>query len=277
MAGLSARIDAPQAADLEASIDWLARILAEGGATGGRDSLRARALGLLATPARALQLMQASLLDQLPVDAEALGQFCAHDGEPGHLCGTITVDPERLLSRAQLVVHLTDTTLADGTGLVRPVMGTGHATRLRPVLAEWLRDLLGERRVSVRPVIDLANQAASDSYEVPRPMREGLEIRNPYEVFPFSTRRFAGLDLDHTQPWRDDGPPGQTRPDNLGPLARRAHRAKTHGGWQLTQPMPGIFLWRSPLGYRYLVTPSRTIELGRAVDAVPGPEHTLAA
>lgn len=35
VAGLSARIDAPQAADLEASIDLLARILGEGGATRG--------------------------------------------------------------------------------------------------------------------------------------------------------------------------------------------------------------------------------------------------
>ena len=127
------------------------------------------------------------------------------------------MDPERLLPRAQLVVHLTDTTPAGGTGLARPVMGTSQATRLRPVLAEWLRDLLGERRVSIRPVIDLAAQAPSDSYGVPRPMREGLEIRNPCEVFPFSTRRSAGLDLDHTQPWNDDGPPGQTERTTSAP------------------------------------------------------------
>jgi len=82
-------------------------------------------------------------------------------------------------------------------------------------------------------------------------------------VFPWSTRRSTGLDLDHTTAYRKgtDGtppPPGQTRPDNLGPLTRRAHRAKTHGGWQVTQPLPGTYLWRSPLGYRYLVTPSKT-------------------
>ena len=47
-----------------------------------------------------------------------------------------------------------------------------------------------------------------------------------------------------------------TRPDNLGPLSRKVHRAKTHGGWQLDQPSPGVFLWRSPLGFGYLVTPS---------------------
>ncbi|GAA1398593.1 hypothetical protein GCM10009599_29720 [Luteococcus peritonei] len=273
VAGVQARIDAPQAAHLEQSVDWLARILAEGGCTGGADALRARALGVLASPARALQLMQASLLDQLPEEPEALSQFCAHEGEPGHLCGTVTVDPELLQPRAQLVVHLTDECLAGGTGPARAVLGSSPATRIRPLLTEWLSDLLADARVLVRPVLDPDGQVPSDSYECPRTMREALEIRNPYEVFPFSTRRSAGLDLDHTQPWRDDGPPGQTRPDNLGPLGRGVHRAKTHGGWQLTQPMPGIFLWRSPLGYLYLVTPSRTIELGRPGRACPTTTH----
>jgi hypothetical protein len=28
---------------------------------------------------------------------------------------------------------------------------------------------------------------------------------------------------------------------------------KTHGGWSYTVPEPGIYLWRSPVGQRYLV------------------------
>ena len=273
VAGVQARIDAPQAAHLEQSVDWLDRILAEGGSTGGRDALRAKALGVLASPARALQLMQACLLDQLPEEPEALSQFCAHEGEPGHLCGSVSVNPELLQPRVQLVVHLTDECLAGGAGPARVVLGSSPATRIRPLLTEWLTDLLADSRVVVRPVLDAGGQVPSDSYECPPTMREGLEIRNPYEVFPFSTRRSAGLDMDHTQPWRDDGPPGQTRPGNLGPLGRKAHRAKTHGRWQLEQPMPGIFLWRSPLGYRYLVTPSRTIELGRPGRVDPSATH----
>lgn len=54
---------------------------------------------------------------------------------------------------------------------------------------------------------------------------------------------------------------GQTRLENLGPLSRRAHRAKTHGGWRLTQPQPGTFHWRSPAGFEYLVTPRGTTTL----------------
>ena len=47
-------------------------------------------------------------------------------------------------------------------------------------------------------------------------------------------------------------------PDNLGPLSRTVHGAKTHGGWLLRQLTPGMFFWRSPDGFAYLVTPSRS-------------------
>ncbi|HSN44575.1 MAG TPA: hypothetical protein VLR88_11040, partial [Propionibacteriaceae bacterium] len=51
------------------------------------------------------------------------------------------------------------------------------------------------------------------------------------------------------------------RPDNLGPVSRPVHRAKTHGRWKVAQVASGFFLWTSPLDYHYLVTPSRTYPL----------------
>jgi hypothetical protein len=162
---------------------------------------------------------------------------CPMVGQPGHACGTITVDPGKLQPKADLVIHLTVTTLADGGGPAR-------ADGLEPLLAEWLAQLLPDHQIRVRPVIDLNAQTPSDSYETPSTMREAL---------------------DHTIPWNHsvEATAGRTHPDNLGPLSRRVHRAKAHGGWQLQQPMPGIYFWQSPLGYCYLVTPSRTIDLGR--------------
>jgi hypothetical protein len=57
---------------------------------------------------------------------------------------------------------------------------------------------------------------------------------------------------------------GQTRPGNLGPLHRFAHRVKTHGnGWSLTQPRPGVFIWRTPTGYVVRVDQDGTHQLGR--------------
>jgi hypothetical protein len=54
---------------------------------------------------------------------------------------------------------------------------------------------------------------------------------------------------------------GTTALDNLGPLTRYHHRVKTHGGWQVTQPFNGIFLWRAPHGALYLVDHTGTRQL----------------
>jgi hypothetical protein len=43
------------------------------------------------------------------------------------------------------------------------------------------------------------------------------------------------------------------------------HRLKTHAGWRVAQPFPGIYLWRDPTGTAsYLVdhTGTRRIETG---------------
>ena len=85
------------------------------------------------------------------------------------------------------------------------------------------------------------------------------------EVFPFSARRATGLDMDHTIAYDHHAPPGtlQTRADNLGPLSRKVHRAKTAGLWRVVQTDPGEYRWTSPHGFAYLVTPDATIPLGR--------------
>lgn len=292
VAEVDAVLDAADSVHLGATVDWLARILAEGGVRGTVDERRAKALGVLATPARALQLQQASLLDQLPDDGGATEELCRRDGQAGHTCGTVTVDPEQLLPRTQVVLHLSDEAMVDGAGLVR-------SPQLKPVLVDWLTDMFADSRVAVRPVIDANHQAPGDAYECPPTMREAITIRNPHECFPWSTRRSAGLDLDHTipcQPQRTAPDPvegqcvrsgtvdkgsittpepvegqweavphsgGVTHPSNLAPLSRKVHRAKTHGDWQVQQPWPGVLLWQSPHGYRFLVTPTRTIDLGR--------------
>ena len=294
---VSGALEAGDALRLDSQLNRLATILGKAGVEGSRDVRRAQALALLANPARALQLMQASLTDQLPeLDAQ-----CQALGQPGHACGTITVEPDLLLPTAHVVVHLTDESLRTGEGLVR-------SARLGPLLTGWLGDLVGHSRINVRPVLDPTQLVPTDAYECPPRMREWVELRNPHEPFPFSKRLTSSgdstrrsPDLDHTIPWeptpRSDSPtstpwetsrhrwidqlagdappgpagddpppdvdpppqpPGQTRPDNLAPLSRKVHRAKTHGGWKLTQPHPGTFLWTSPLGFGYLVTPSQS-------------------
>lgn len=61
------------------------------------------------------------------------------------------------------------------------------------------------------------------------------------------------MDFDHAIPYDDTGPPGQTGPHNSGPLRRRHHRWKTHGGYSSRVVGPGRLLWRTPHGKHFLV------------------------
>lgn len=325
-----ARLSSVDAEHLDLTIRQLAHILKQGGDTGELDQRRARALGVLAHPAYALQLLQASLIDQpLPIDqllptdqalptsqsdAETEAGVCPAQGRPGHVCGTITVDPDRLLPRAQIVLHLSDAALISATitdqtqalanqptggsiaarsgpindpegpvadnsrpgsasraytvnGIAAPTTGADttrpttvcRVERIGPVATQWLADLFGNHRLTLLPVLDTATIQPVDSYEIPARMRRAVVERNPYDMFPGSTIRSRDCDLDHTDPYRCDGPPGQTRPDNLAPLSRRAHRAKTFGQWHAAQIHPGVVVWKSPHGHLYLATPNGTI------------------
>jgi len=99
-----------------------------------------------------------------------------------------------------------------------------------------------------------------DAYEIPESIRQAVILRDRHEVFPWSSREARHLDMDHTDPYTP-GRAGQTRPSNLGPLSRRAHRAKTFGGWQLTQPEPGVFIWHTRLGQTIRVGPNGTTRI----------------
>lgn len=165
--------------------------------------------------------------------------------------------------RVQLVVHLTESALRglDPCAVAR-VEGVGPLTV--STVRAWLR-----RRdvpVTVRPVVVPGEAVPVDAYEIPRSTREAVRLRIPASAFPWSACTSATMDLDHIDPYRDPGrggPPGQTRPDNLAPLARGEHGLKTGGRWQTRSPAPGVHLWRSPHGWVHLVTGQGTYPLGR--------------
>ncbi len=234
VAYLSARVDTPDAIFFDAMVDRIADILADRGDTDLKDVRRAKAIGILATPARA-QLML----------AEAAGQ----DGP------VRSTDP-RLLPAACVYVHVAEETLLRGAGPAR-VEGVGALP------ATMLKYLLGHTRVRLTPVIRPYADIAVDSYEIPDPIRRQVLQRDQFEVFPFSSRTPREADLDHTMPYRA-GVKGQTRASNLGPLSRTPHRAKTHADWHLEQPTPGVFWWRTPTGHRYRVGPNGTMRIGRS-------------
>ena len=229
VAYISARVDTPDAIFFDAMVDRIADILGDRGDTDLKDLRRAKAIGVLATPARA-QLML----------AEATGQT-----------GPIRATDPRLLPEACVYVHVAEETLLHGAGPAR-------VEEVGALPASMLTYLLGHTRVRVTPVIRPYADIAVDSYEIPEPIRRQVLLRDTYEVFPYSSRTARAGDLDHTDPYRP-GRKRQTRASNLGPLWRTPHRAKTHANWDLQQPRPGIFWWTTPTGgHRYRIGPNGT-------------------
>lgn len=166
-----------------------------------------------------------------------------------------------------LHVHVhADSIAAHGAGALARVEGLG------PTVLAQVQEWIGATDVTVTPVVDLADSRPVDCYEAPARTREAVLLRSPCCPFPWCSNLSRNKDLDHVEPFRppdEGGPPGQTRADNLAPLCRRHHRLKTHGGWRYTMVEPGTFVWRSPLGRRYLVDHTGTSVLPPARDTMP--------
>jgi hypothetical protein len=153
----------------------------------------------------------------------------------------------RRANRHTLYVHLTDHTLATGTGVLR-------VEDLGPLLLNQLAELLGHDQIIVKPVIDLHDQVSVHSYEIPDRIRERVRLRHPVDMFPHSAAEATTrMDQDHITPYDRTGPPGQTNTDNLIPQARLHHRAKTFGGWHCRRLPTGAIEWTSPHGFRFHV------------------------
>jgi 5-methylcytosine-specific restriction endonuclease McrA len=242
---ISARVDTADAIFFDAMVDRIADILGTNGDSDTKEVRRAKSIGILATPARAQLLL-----------SEAVCPSSGLRTREGSGAGwrVRSTDP-RLLPQAQVYVHVAEETLLRGAGPAR-VEGVGAFP------AAMLKHLLGHSRVRLTPVVRPYAEVATDSYEIPDPIRRQVLLRDTFEVFPFSSRPPRAADLDHTVPYSPGGR-RQTRASNLGPLSRKSHRAKTHAGWVLEQPAPGVFWWQTPTGERCRVGPNGTIRIGR--------------
>jgi hypothetical protein len=223
---LHGALDTADATLFEATLARVADALARQGVAGDDDYLRAKAVGVLGDPCYAQTLLNAT--DTSPQPAPS----------------------SRFQLRDRFVVHLHADHLNDPDAVV-------HVEGVGPVLADQVRRLVGHSHIRVTPAVHVGSDAAVDSYDIPDRFRQTVVIRDRYEVFPYSTRQARFADLDHTEPYRW-GRQGQTRPGNLGPLSRSAHRAKTHAGWKVVQPQPGVFYWLTRRGQAFKVGPDGT-------------------
>ena len=200
---------------------------------------------------------------QWPVDSEAAD---ASTGR-GLIIQPAGVDVRKLRPKVVLHIHLSEEALHSyHNDSSRFGGGVGRFESVGPITMGQVRRFLTDTNsdITVQPVIDPHDATPVDGYEIPRRIRDAMFLRMPASCFPYATT--AGrLELDHTKPYLPPargGPPGQTGIHNLGPLNRSEHRIKTHGRWQVRQPEPGVWLWRSPHRTLYLVTNAGTHTLG---------------
>jgi hypothetical protein len=161
--------------------------------------------------------------------------------------------------KPRFYLHLDASMLAEPTGI-------GAAEQLGAVTMDRLRAWLGGATVVVRPVLDLNRVDAVDAHDPPAWMDDQVRLRDRHCVFPWCEIDSRHCDLDHIVPYDpgtegDPGPPGQTNPENLAPLCRRHHRAKTSRRWRYHRNRDGTYTWTTPRGRTYLVTPFDTTEV----------------
>ncbi len=148
--------------------------------------------------------------------------------------------------------------------------GDGFSTLLtpggRPIgqvmveqIQQWCAD--ADTKITIKPVLDIEERLTSHGYQPSDRLRDQTTMLHPRCVFPFCNRSSATADLDHIEPWRADGAGGATASDNLAPLCRLHHRAKTHDHWTYTRLTIGEYLWTSPQDYRFHVTTQGTTDI----------------
>ncbi len=84
------------------------------------------------------------------------------------------------------------------------------------------------------------------------PLKRWIKARDVTCRAPGCTAPAWACDTDHTVDHADGG---KTSHDNMGLMCRYHHRLKHEGGFDVQQPKPGTFTWRSPNGKTYTTDP----------------------
>lgn len=128
--------------------------------------------------------------------------------------------------------------------------GSGYQWRFRVYNDEGTLLYAGTTRVRPGPC---PPKQADESARFPsHVLKRWISARDDTCRAPGCTAPARSSDYDHTV---DHKKGGKTRHDNLGMLCRHHHRLKHEGGFELEQPEPGRFIWRSPSGKIYRTDP----------------------
>ncbi|WP_214055630.1 HNH endonuclease signature motif containing protein [Nocardioides aquaticus] len=221
---LDAGLDLADAIALEAAVSDRAKTLAADGSTESLDVRRSKALGSLA-------LGEQTLPD---------GQEQASPATGKHLVLYAHI-PGAVFNPLFCTTSPTSATQLSRLDNRHPAKGPITTAQVR----QWAHTAAS---ITIRPVIDLAESIHCDSYECSDRLKEQTALRDLTCVFPWCTNPAVFADMDHVIPHPD----GPTETGNVAPACRQHHRAKTHMGWNYNLLGPGLYLWTSPIGQRYL-------------------------
>jgi hypothetical protein len=258
---LIARLEAGDAAAVDAIVHRVAEIIAPRHPEAHPDELRALAFAWLARPAELFTLLLEHTTAQPDTEPEPEPAVTARAlAFPADLLDSLRdVDVGPLAPKAVLHVHLHEAALnAPGGG----VDGVARVEGLGPVTLGRLAELLHRHDLKVQPVKDLSDRVRHTAYEHPEPLRDQVHLVTGGDYWPYATSTSRAVDMDHPTPYDhgdqagDEGrdpPPGQTGSHNSGPLGRRHHRWKTHAGYRSRQCGEGRYVWLTPHGMGFLV------------------------
>lgn len=126
-----------------------------------------------------------------------------------------------------------------------------------PISAGYARELAHDptgtwRRLVTDPVTGQLLDYGTTRYRPPGRLADHVIERDGECTFPFCNHSARRSDLDHIVPF----PQSETAADNLQPLHRRHHNAKTEAGWRAERdPVTGVTRWTSPQGRCYRTRP----------------------
>ena len=290
---LIARLDAGDAVAVEATLCRVAEIIAPRHPEAIPDELRALAFAWLARPAELFALLLEHTTPDAEPDPELDLDLDLVDADPAPapmsralafpadlLDALRDVNLTPLAPKGMLHVHLHEAALHGTTDGVARVEGFGPVTLTR------LTELLARVDLKIQPVKDLSSRVRYTAYEHPESLRDQVHLVTGGDYWPYATSTSRNVDLDHPTAY-DHGaagrepPPAQTGPHNSGPLGRRHHRWKTHGGYRSRQCGEGRYVWLTPHGLGFLVDHTGThrihpekarmiLEAPAGVDIYPG-------
>ena len=129
----------------------------------------------------------------------------------------------------------------------------GHLDGYGPICAEQTRRIANAHAATWRFLLTATDgtpvDASPRTYTPHAAVKRLTQLKNTTCVFPHCTQPSGRCDIDHNQPFDKGGP---TTVENLAPICRKHHLAKTFGQWNLQRDGDTIY-WTSALtGRRYI-------------------------